>query len=275
MRTATAHINCLLICVAACTANAHDGPHDVIAQLDHKIEVEGASARLLVARADEHVVLGHNELAKNDYLGAYELNQNASGALMGLARLALEAGEPDVAIAWSRRGVEATKLTGFEPAFYALMARAHAMNDQHAQEREAWSAAIASAHPQTEWLLAHADATRRSVGDEAALEALAVAREKNPSVLIERAQIELLIEVGQIVNARELLEQRGVPRGASRLVLWAKLVAAEGDRKTASEYLQNAIDQWSLQIDRVQSNPLVESDLAEAISWREAHLCQP
>ena len=65
MRTATAHINCLLICVAACTANAHDGPHDVIAQLNQKIEAEGGSVLDLPAFRDDRKRGGATKTRKN------------------------------------------------------------------------------------------------------------------------------------------------------------------------------------------------------------------
>ena len=220
----------LLIAFSSAAA-AHHGPEDLVIELTSEIAARGGDPVLYVRRADELRILGQTEEARTDYERALALAPENRSALHGLAQAELDRGDARRAAVLARRAALAATPSQAAP-FHALLAVASRELGDTAAELSAWESAIAAPRPEIDWLLAHAEALRRSGRADAACDALRAASLRNPSVVLRRAWLESLVEQKRVEEAAPLIEQE-LSRSrwkAYWLTLRGRLSVARGER---------------------------------------------
>jgi len=187
-------------------AVAHDSPSHVIHSLTHRMETEGASARLLTARAYEHRSLGDLNAAIVDFTEALKLKPHYSAALLGNAETLLSEGRWSEAEAVARQGVDTHSDVARQAPYQALLGKIHAGQHRWPEAREAWHAALRSPTPEVDWFLGEAESAGRLSGPAAQVRALAEAVKRNPSIVLRRAWIRALIDAGELEPASREIE---------------------------------------------------------------------
>lgn len=271
-----------VVATLAATAGslAHEGPHRLIERLDADVQRQGANAGLQTRRGDELAVLGRSDQAIEAYESAIALQPNCLPAQMGLTQELLRRGRGHEAISIARLVTTDSMNHARAGAGYALLARAHESIGDTESAVEAWEKAIHSEQPEVNWLLSHGEALGRLERHEEALAALAIACQRNPSLVLKRAWIEASIDAGQTKPAVEWIDRRlqRSPRQPTWLILRAR-ARRRVDKRGAIEDLRVALEILATRLAPHTPNPLVEQQHAEAAAllaaWQTEELSDP
>lgn len=245
-------------------ANAHESPEHAIEAINRELAHEATSVRLLVRRGDELRAIGRFADASASYRDALKLEPDTTAASLGLARTLLANGAP----AEARAIVEdALPFSGAPTlaSLNAVLAEAATEQGDHAAALEAWEKAIRSPAPQVDWLLAHAETAGRVHGAEAKLRALEVARQRNPSVVLQREMIAAQIACGETSLAMAMI-QKGLDQSRwkrSWLLLRAAAFERDCDLNRARQDLAAAHAETLARLVDSPDNPALLRQLAE------------
>jgi tetratricopeptide (TPR) repeat protein len=264
----------LLCALAVNPASAHDSPGDVIHALSHRMELEGPTARLLAARAFEYQSLGQWNAAIADFDGALALQPRFSAALQGLAEAHLRLGNWTNAESAARRAVALYDDDGRRAPGQALLAQVMEAQTKWPEALDAWREALKAPYPEVDWFLGES----RCLGqlgrydDQAA--ALALARSRNPSVVLHRAWVRAMVDGGQLDTARTEIET-GLEKArwqSSWLLLRARVHAREGDTVHQHEDARTALAELQGRInpERPDTWLVTECAIALALAGDEA-----
>jgi len=263
----------LLCALAVSPAPAHDSPGDVIHALSHRMELEGPTARLLAARAFEYQSLGQWDVAIADFDGALVLQPRFSAALQGLAGAHLHLGNWVAAESAAQRAIALYDDDGRRAPGQALLAQVLEAQTKWPEALDAWREALKAPYPEVDWFLGES----RCLGqlgrydDQAA--ALALARTRNPSVVLHRAWVRALVDGGQLDAARAEIET-GLEKArwqSSWLLLRARVHAREGDTAHQHEDALAALVELEGRINPERPDPwlLTECAIALALAGEE------
>ena len=246
-------------------AFAHDGPDDRIHDLTHKIEDEGATPKLLSARAYEYRSLGQYDEAIADYEAAITASPNYAPALHGLAQTLLRA----------------ERLNDAEVAAHAILAKldsdhdtasAHALHARIEQRRENYDKALThwrkalALGGEIDWYLGEAACLRAMKRFEDAAKALESAREKNPSAAIYRAWIAALIDAEREDMALTEIEDRleNARWKSTWLIFRARALGAKGNIESARVDARRALKEINTRLDPDRPDGFLLADAAAA-----------
>jgi tetratricopeptide (TPR) repeat protein len=178
----------------------------MIATLSERIAAGGADARLLTTRAYEHQALGNRTAALADFKAALALEPRLGAALSGAAEALLLEGAWTEARTLARRGLALDEDPQRRAPYHALLARIAAEQQRWTEALDSWRAALLSPQPEIDWFLgeSHALATLGRPAEQIA--ALALAMQRNPSVVLRRAWIRALVESGDLDAASREIE---------------------------------------------------------------------
>lgn len=226
-----------LLCALAVTpAPAHDSPGDVIHAVSHRIEQEGPTARLLAARAFEYQSLGQWNAAIIDFDGALALQPRFSAALQGLAEAHLRLGHWTDAESAAQRAIALYDDDGRRAPGQALLAQVLEAQTKWPEALDAWREALKAPYPEVDWFLGESRCLGKLGRYDDQASALALARSRNPSVVLHRAWVRAMVDGGQLDAARAEIET-GLEKArwqSSWLLLRARVHARQGD--TAHQY---------------------------------------
>lgn len=273
----------VVLCVLpGAPAVAHDSPGDVVHALTHRMESQGPTARLLAARAFEYQYLGAWDAAIADFEAAIERQPRYSAAIEGLAQVLLRQNHLDRAMAVAQSGLKVAGTADRAAPYHAIIARAHARAKRWEPALGAWYEALQSGRPQVDWFLEHARCLARLDRYEERAQALDEARQRNPSVVLERAWIHALVDAGRgEIALPEIGRQLERARWKSVwLLLRARLHAHDGrselQRADAEAALQEINQRWSGDISGRDPMLLTQAALAFALLGQDdkaqAHL---
>lgn len=254
MRILITHSVCVVATVFAATiAHAHDGPNDVIHDLTHRIEDEGATPKLLSARAYELRSIGEYDDAIRDYHTALEQAPDYGPALHGLANTLYRANRDNEAARAANTILTNLDSPGDTAAAHALLARIAQRYNAHTIALGHWHTALATNHAEIDWYLGHAACLRALGRSNDAVDALAEARTKNPSAAIHRAWLSALIDANRIDQAMDEIN-RGLDQARFKsawLILRARAHNARQEPDQALRDAQSALEEITA---RLQSN---------------------
>ncbi|QDS96927.1 hypothetical protein HG15A2_01860 [Adhaeretor mobilis] len=239
---------------------AHHSPEEVIAHLSSRLETHGNNTTLLLRRADEWRVLGEPSKAANDYEHALKLEAMNPLAYLGLARTRISQKRYRDAIKMAKRGVALVDTPDAQAAFHAIVASAHAEMNNHPSALVAWKAAIDCERPEVDWFLGQARTLNNLGLHPAARDALLAARNRNPSVVLQRAWIDSLILCGDFQIAERQIDA-GLQRShwkSSWLLQRAKLRVARNELILARQDAAAALKEIAIRTTPDVENPLLE-----------------
>ncbi len=221
----------VIVITVALPVFAHDNPGDVIHALTHRMEAGGVTARLLTARAFEHSYAGNPTPAVDDFNAALALQPNYGAALSGLAAALLTQGKLAEAEHVAQRGLANAPSVDRKAPYYALLARIYENTQRWEAARRRWTDALESTRPEVDWFLAEAECLAQLGRYDERVNALAAARNRNPSVVLHRAWVRALIDAHQLDAARTEIEARlqSTRWKSSWLLLRAQVHAREQD----------------------------------------------
>lgn len=271
MTNLSAGLGFCVLTVVLCTSVglAHDGPHHTIIRLTTQVDSTGATARLLVRRADEWRVLGQVTRAVSDYRQALDKSPASLAALHGLAECELALERFASAARLAGEGATVAPSPDQASPFHALVAQAQQRLGNDTAARAAWEKSLRSSRPEVDWLLAHAKTLQRLNRHDEARQALERARQRNPSTVLHRAWIGSLINCGDTDAAGRAIEER-LERArlkSSWLLLRARLRTACDNQDGARDDARRARDQLVARVSVGATNPILEAQIAEAESY--------
>ncbi len=215
------------VLAAALPASGHEGPDHVIEALTERIQAQGPTAKLLISRAYEHQSLGNWNAVLADFGAALDLDSRSRAALSGYTEASLQLGALPQAESMARRGLELDEDALGQSPFYALLARVFAEQQRWSDAREAWRGALRSPRPEIDWFLGEAECLDHLDRHRERVEALLLATERNPSVVLHRAWIHALVDAGDFETASQEIEN-GLSKSrwkSSWLLLRARIYA--------------------------------------------------
>ncbi len=186
---------------------AHDNPGDVIHALTHRMEEGGVTARLLTARAFEHTYAGNGDAAVEDFEAALALQPSYGTALSGLGTALLLQDKLGDAEQIARRGLSTSDSPDRRAPYHALLAQIHERALHWEEARHRWKEALAATRPEVDWFLGEAQCLAQLERYDERVAALAIAKTRNPSVVLHRAWIRALVDAHQLEQARREIEQ--------------------------------------------------------------------
>ncbi len=263
-----------LLCALAVTpAPAHDSPGDVIHAVSHRIEQEGPTARLLAARAFEYQSLGQWDVAIADFDGALALQPRFSAALQGLAEAHLHLGNWVAAESAAQRAIALYDDDGRRAPGQALLAQVLDAQQRWPEALDAWREALKAPYPEVDWFLGEARCLGQLGRFTDQADALALARTRNPSVVLQRAWVRALVDGGQLDAARAEIEA-GLEKArwqSSWLLLRARVHAKQGDRLRQHEDALTALAELQERVnpERPDRWLLTECAIALALAGEE------
>jgi tetratricopeptide (TPR) repeat protein len=269
----TAAFACLMLVLAA---YGHQSPDHVVGALTELIEADGASARLLTDRAYEQQSLGNWDAAAADFSAAVELEPCSRSAIMGYGEALLQMDELPQAESVTRRGLALKGNPASQAPFFALLARVYFRQNLWHDSLDAWRNALQSPQPEVDWFLGEERCLARLGRDPERVEALAQARIRNPSVVLQRAWIRALVDAGDHEEASLEIERgMGQSRWQSSWLLLRAQIHGQAQR-----YLEQQADAATalaeirsrLNLERPDPYLVVEAAWALALlgDWDEA-----
>lgn len=258
---------CVFFGAGARTVFSHHTPEDVITHLSASINADGRDAKLLVRRADQWRILGKSEKAIADYQQALKLDPSNRIAYHGLARTQISQNCYQAAIATAQHGIALGGERDLLAPLHALVAIAQGELGNHDAALVAWTKAIECEKPEVDWLLQHARTLQVLEKQVAARNALASAKESNPSVVLHRAWIDALIRCKDYELAAAQIEI-GMQRcrwKSSWLLQRAELRFARGEYVLARSDASAAHQEISKRMVQGVENPILEEQLRHAL----------
>lgn len=198
---------CFFLIAGVFSATGHDSPTHRIEALGNRIESEGISAELLIDRAFEHNALGDWRNAVADFEAVLRFSPGSWTALAGCAKAYLNLGEWERTASFAMEGIELQDDPSEKAPFYALLAQARMKQKNWLNALEAWRGALISSNPQIDWFLGESETLRHLRKYDQQVEALAKARQRNPSVVLRRAWIQALVDTGDFEKASIEIER--------------------------------------------------------------------
>ncbi len=250
---------------------AHPSPSKVVHTLSHRIAEGNPTPTLLVRRGDEFRALGEDLSAIADYQAALKLQADYPSALYGLAHAYFSQQDFDSAITTADRGIRAAANVEQAGPFYAIKARIYERRVAWEAAVVAWQHALASTRPEVDWFLGEAKSLERLEKFGQARRSLEVAISQNPSVVLRRAWLEMLVKCGDIETAAKPIEA-GLARArwkSSWLLLRAKLYLAQDKHAAAQRDAQAALDEINTRLRPGTENSYLAADRELAISLLE------
>lgn len=247
---------------------AHDDPANVIHQLTHRIEVEGASARLLTARAFEFRSIGDDEAAIGDFVAALRDNPKYTPAIHGLAKAQLAQGDFDTAEHVAQTALDLASSPAETAQAHALIARVHEGREDVRAALAEWRRALAFEKPEVDWFLAEAEALRALNRVDEAADALGRARERNKSAAIHRAWIHAALDAGKYEDAEPAIAN-GLASArwkSSWLLMRAQLHTASGNHEAAQADATAARAEIAARLNPQRPDAYLLADLAVALT---------
>ncbi len=195
------------------SSHGHDSPSHRIDALTDRIDEDGPRAELLIERGFEFNALGDWSSAAVDFEAALILSPSSWAALMGCAEAYSRLGRWEEVITLAHSGIAYQETPARQAPFYALLARSRMEKKQWKQASEAWKRAMDSSNPEIDWYLGQSETLYQLQEYNQQVQALAEARERNPSVVLYRAWLEALVNSGRWEQAmaevnRELSKAR-------------------------------------------------------------------
>lgn len=234
------------------------------------MELEGATARLLAARAFEYQSLGQWEAAIDDFNEALKLEPRFGAALHGLAAAELKQRDWISAEAAAARAIALYEDDARRAPGEALLAQVFSAQSRWAEAEAAWSRALKSSTPEVDWFLGQAICLGQLKRFDDQVDALARATSRNPSGVLHRAWIRALVDAGQLDTAMAEIEKGlGDARWQSTwLLLRARAYAAQGnwERQYADAALALAELRSRINPDRPEPWLVAECGIAQALS---------
>lgn len=257
----------ILVCLAF-PATAHQGPNRVIEDLTFRIDVQGPTAALLTARANEYHVSGDLNSAAADYQGALKLAPENMAARYGLAAVALESGDWRKTCALAGEGILHADRPERQSPFHALRAQALAAQAQWTDALAAWRDALRSPHPEVDWFLGEAACLARLNRWDERAQALAQARKRNPSVVLHRTWVRALIDANQFHTARAEIDHAiGTARWThSWRLLRARLHARTGDTALQRADAETALEEIRPRLATAKPDPYLVAEAGIALA---------
>jgi tetratricopeptide (TPR) repeat protein len=255
-------------------APAHDSPGDVIHALSHRMEVEGPTARMLAARAFEYQSLGQWDAAITDFDGALALQPRFSAALQGLAGAHLHLGNWEKAESTARSAMALYDDDGRRAPGAALLAQVLEAQTKWPEALKAWREALKAPYPEVDWFLGESRCLGQLGRYDDQADALALARTRNPSVVLHRAWVRALVDGGQLDAARAEIEA-GLEKArwqSSWLLLRARVHAKTGNTGLQHEDALTALAELQGRInpERPDTWLVTECAIALALAGEEA-----
>ena len=248
IRWPRSYLRGFIVVALALPAIAHDNPGDVIHALTHRMEEGGVTARLLTARAFEQSYARNDGAAVEDFNAALALQPRYGTALSGLAATLLKQGKLSEAESVARRGLVENASADRNAPYYALIAQVYGRAHRWEAARSAWTDALESTRPEVDWFLAEAQCLAKLGHYDERVEALAVARTRNPSVVLHRAWVRALIDAHQLEQALTEIERRlqSTRWKSSWLILRAQVHAQQANQAAQHRDARAALDELQL-----------------------------
>lgn len=246
----------------------HDSPTHRIEALTARIESEGLSAAWLIDRAFEHNALGDWRKAVADFEAALQLSPHSWSARAGCAKACLNLGEWERAASFALEGIELQDDPSEKAPFFALLAQARMKQEDWSKAHDAWLGALKTPNPQIDWFLGQAETLSQLGKLEEEVDALAEARQRNPSVVLYRAWLHALVDAGHLEQAlKEVnLELPKARWKSSWLLLRAQIFQSLGQVTAVSADARAALDEIKTRLNKGRPDPrlLVEEKRALA-----------
>lgn len=272
-------IGVAVLSVCQYPARAHHSPIEIIEQITERIEKGERSAAIYARRGDEYRAVGDEKAAIADYQVALELERSDLGALYGLTRASLALGQYENALNAVARALVVASDADEAAPFYAVAARSYAEQQQWSAALNSWRASLASSRPEADWFLGEAHSLRKLDRIDEAIEALEKAQQRNPSVVLEREWLKLLIDSGHTEKAAPRISA-GLERvrwKSSWLLLRARMRLMEGNSVSAEEDAQAALKEIDGRLNLKVVNPFLLADRATALAMlgrdEQAEIC--
>lgn len=261
------------------TAQAHHSPNEVVEKLSERIDDGERTVTLFIRRGDEYRAVGDDEAAIVDYLAALALHDENQSALFGLANAHLAQGQWDEARRAVERGLAVAKHPDEAGPFHAIAARSYSAEHQWSKALESWQKSLTSSRPDIDWFLGEVQALQSLSRTADALHALEIAKQRNPSAVLEREWIKLLIENGNTLAAAPYIEA-GLERvrwKSSWLLLRAQLSLVEGQTEAARQDALTALAEIDSRLRPDVRNPFLIAARGAALAIlgrnEEAQVC--
>ncbi|HEY5551139.1 MAG TPA: tetratricopeptide repeat protein [Opitutaceae bacterium] len=262
-----------MLLATALPAVAHDSPEHVIHDLSHRIEADGATARLLTARAFEHQAMRNWSAAIADFNAALELQPNHGPAILGCAQTLIHQGALTEAAAVARRGLALNGDAARQAPYHALLAGISARRHEWPEALEAWREALKSPHPEVDWFLGEAECLARLSRFTEQSDALAQAMTRNPSVVLRRTWIRALVDAGELDAASHEIERSSAEARwkSAWLLLSARVCALREDYAGQHAASSAALTEIRSRLNPERPDPqlILESALALAFLGRQ------
>lgn len=260
LRIATAF---LLLAVAA---TAHDSPNVVIDKLSHRIEDRGPSPRLLTSRAFEYRVIGEFDAAIADFQAALEIDKDYAPALHGLAAAYFRNHDYAKAESVVRQGLAQSAAPTDRAPYYAVLAQCQSAQQDWSAALESWRAALESKRPEVDWFIGEAQCLQRLGRLEERSEALANAKSRNSSAVLERLWLGALVDTGQFEEAGAVIqrEMENTRWKSSWLLLKARLERNRGNDKDARAAASQALQEIRTRQNHDNPDPYLVAEAAQA-----------
>jgi tetratricopeptide (TPR) repeat protein len=207
------------------TAIGHKGPDHVVRDLTERIETEGPSTRLYVARAFEHQSLRNWDAVIVDFNRALELNPSSRVALSGCAQSLIQLGDFSQAESMALRGLALDDDLSAQAPFHAILATNYSKQERWTDALESWGRALKAPQPEIDWFLGESQALKKLLRFAEEVKVLSKARQRNPSIVLHRAWIRALVDAGDYMAALDEIEA-GIARSrwkSSWLLLRARI----------------------------------------------------
>lgn len=250
------------------SARGHDSPSHRIDALTARIEREGPRINLLINRGFEFNALGDWSSAAADFEAALVLSPSSWGALSGCAEAYSRLGRWEEVATLARTGLSYQESASMKAPFYALLAHSLMQKKQWNQASEAWDQAMESSNPEIDWYLGQSETLYRLKEYNQQVQALAEARERNPSVVLYRTWLEALVNSGRWEQAleevnRELAKARWK---SSWLLLRARIYQAMERIDAQVNDAKAALEEIQLRLHPARPDPHLEKERDQALT---------
>lgn len=251
------------------TANGHQSPVHAVQDLTERIEAEGPTARLLVARAYERQSLRNWEAAVVDFKAALELNPRSRVAMNGCAQSLMRLGDFSQAELMAQKGIALDgDVTGQAP-FCAILATIYAHQKRWVEALDYWGLALKIPQPEIDWFLGEAEALKQLSRYAEQVKALSNARQRNPSVVLHRAWVRALVDAEEFETAFSEIET-GINKSrwkSSWLLLRAQIHGQKQNYDEQRADASTALSEINSRLSPEHPDPYLVLDAARALAF--------
>ena len=259
---------CITSLVRSLQAWGHHSPSEVIDSLTHRIGHGERTEILFVRRGDEYRSIGKNQDAIADYRAALLQATECLPAFYGMAHAHFSLSNWQEAQAFAKQGVASTSLPDTAAPFHAILARISEQNSHWDTALSSWQLTLASSRPKVDWFLGESRSLKRLHRINDARHALEAAMKRNPSIVLRRAWIEMLIQCKEVEEASKQISS-GLARSrqkSSWLLLRARLHLAQKNQQAAREDAHSALSEIARRQNPKSVNPFLAADRGLALT---------